>query len=63
MVGQGISLLGRRIANVVKVDLFSRYDFSQKMSHLSSVGLLDRLACRLTCFTLYVIYAIYLNLS
>ena len=64
MVGEGICLLGRRTSHKPdKVDFFPLYDLSQKTFRHSSVGLLDRPACRLTCFTLYVIYAIYLNLS
>jgi len=66
MVGEGISLLGRRTSRKrddSEVDFFLLYDFSQKIFRHSSVGLLDRPACCLTCFTLYVIYAIYLNFS
>ena len=66
MVGEGISLLGRKtLLKHDEVDFFPLYDFSQKtFRHPSlAVGLLDRPTCRLTRFTLYVIYAIYLHIS
>ena len=66
MVGEGISLLSRgTLPKRDEVDFFPLYNFSQKTSrHLSlAVGLLERPAYRLTDFTLYVIYAIYLHIS